>query len=208
METFSALLALRAGNSPVTGEFPAQSPVMRSFDVFFDLHPNKWLSKQFRRWWFETPSRPLWRFCNVIKSHYNTVNFLNSHKKHLVHMKCALLHAVSWVRLVMIILSKWHFHFNELSQPSRHDIWSSNNVIIISKRRRDLTSGANEQNGWHFACYFEAHFLSRNFLYSLKCISRDSTDTWFRKWFGANQVTGPYFNQFWPRSTLLCDILQ
>ena len=38
METISALLVLCAGNSPVTGEFPAQKPVTRSFDVFFDLH--------------------------------------------------------------------------------------------------------------------------------------------------------------------------
>ena len=37
MEIFSALLALCAGNSPVTGEFPAQRPVTRSFDIFFDL---------------------------------------------------------------------------------------------------------------------------------------------------------------------------
>ena len=43
METFSALLALCAGNSPVTGEFPAQRPVTRSFDVFFDLRLNKQL---------------------------------------------------------------------------------------------------------------------------------------------------------------------
>ena len=35
-ETFSALLAICAGNSPVTGEFPAQSPVTMSFDVFLD----------------------------------------------------------------------------------------------------------------------------------------------------------------------------
>ena len=34
------------GNSPVTGEFPSQRPVMRSFDVFFDLRMNKRLSKQ------------------------------------------------------------------------------------------------------------------------------------------------------------------
>ena len=40
MEAFSALLASCAGNSPVTDEFPAQSPVTRSFDVFFDLRPN------------------------------------------------------------------------------------------------------------------------------------------------------------------------
>ena len=45
METFSALLALCAGNSPVSGEFPSQRPVTRSFDVFFDLRPNKRLSK-------------------------------------------------------------------------------------------------------------------------------------------------------------------
>ena len=37
METFSALLAICAGNLPVTGEFPSQRPVTQSFDVFFDL---------------------------------------------------------------------------------------------------------------------------------------------------------------------------
>ena len=44
METFSALLAICAGNSPVPGEFLAQRPVTRSFDVFFDLRLNKRLS--------------------------------------------------------------------------------------------------------------------------------------------------------------------
>ena len=48
METFSALLAICAGNSPVSGEIPAQRPVTRSFDVFFDLRLNKRLSKQSR----------------------------------------------------------------------------------------------------------------------------------------------------------------
>ena len=65
VETFSGLLVLCAGNSPVTGEFPAQRPVTRSFDVFFDLRLNKWLSKQWWGWWFQTPSRPLWRNCNA-----------------------------------------------------------------------------------------------------------------------------------------------
>ena len=64
METFSPLLAICAGNSPVIGEFPAQRPVTRSFDVFLDLRPNKRLSKQSLGWWFETPSRLLWRHCN------------------------------------------------------------------------------------------------------------------------------------------------
>ena len=66
METFSALLAICAGNSPVLGEFPTQRPVTRSFDVFFDLRLNKWFSKQPWGWWFETLSWSLWRQCNVI----------------------------------------------------------------------------------------------------------------------------------------------
>ena len=46
MEAISALLAICAGNSPVIGEFPAWRPVKRSFDIFFDLHLNKRLSKR------------------------------------------------------------------------------------------------------------------------------------------------------------------
>ena len=70
METFSALLAICAGKSPVPGEFPTQRPVTRSFDVFFDRRPNKRLSKQTWGWWFETLSCSLWRHCNA------SVNFL------------------------------------------------------------------------------------------------------------------------------------
>ena len=66
METFSALLAICAGNSPVNGEFPSQRPVTRSVDVFFDLSLNKRLSKQSKPWWFETSSCSLWRHRNVI----------------------------------------------------------------------------------------------------------------------------------------------
>ena len=62
METFSALLALCAGNSPVTGEFPTQRPVTLSF-FFFDLRLNKPLCKQSGGLRFETPSLPLWRHC-------------------------------------------------------------------------------------------------------------------------------------------------
>ena len=64
METFSALLAICAGNSPVTGEFLAQRPVTRSVDVFFDLRVNQRLSKQSWGWYFETLSCPLWRHRN------------------------------------------------------------------------------------------------------------------------------------------------
>ena len=48
----------------VTGHLCAQRPVTQSFDVFFDLHLNKRLSKQSWGWWFETLSRPVWLHCN------------------------------------------------------------------------------------------------------------------------------------------------
>ena len=60
LKTFSMLLA--------PGEFPSQRPVMRGFDVFFDLRLNKRFSKQSRRRcrWIEMPLRSLWRHCNDI----------------------------------------------------------------------------------------------------------------------------------------------
>ena len=61
MKTFSALLAICAANLQVLGEVPAQRPVTRSFDDFFDLRLNKRLSKQSWGWWFDMLSRPLWR---------------------------------------------------------------------------------------------------------------------------------------------------
>ena len=80
METFSALLAICAGNSPGTGEIPAQRPMTRSFDVFFDLRLNKRLSRQSWGWWFETLWRPLWRhrsmgFLSFVKPVVNTGPF-------------------------------------------------------------------------------------------------------------------------------------
>ena len=66
METFSALLALWAENSSVSGDFPSQRPVTRNSDVFFDLHLNKPLSKQSWGLWFEMPLRSLWRHCNAM----------------------------------------------------------------------------------------------------------------------------------------------
>ena len=69
METFSALLAICAEDSPVPGEFPAQRPLTRSFDIFFDLRLNKRLSKQSWGRWFEALSRPLWRHRNYMYYH-------------------------------------------------------------------------------------------------------------------------------------------
>ena len=56
---------------PLCGKFighrwiPLKKLSERNFDVFFDLRLKKRLSKQSRRWWFETQSHSLWCHCNV-----------------------------------------------------------------------------------------------------------------------------------------------
>ena len=49
--------------SPVNS--PHKRSVTRSFNVSLISALNKRLSKQVWGWWFEAPSRPLWRHCNV-----------------------------------------------------------------------------------------------------------------------------------------------
>ena len=117
--TFSALLALCAGNSPVTGEFSSQRPVTRSFGVFFDLDLNKRLSKQWNRWWFETPSCPLWRHRNV-------------------RQKC-------W-ELEMQQLSYWYIYIGSLSSRFTHSTAinccfkvTNNPTVFVVIRRRILS---------------------------------------------------------------------
>ena len=80
MEPFSALLAICMGNSQGTDEFSTQRPVTLSFDVFFDLHLNKRLSKQHWGWWFETPSRTSWRHCNHYTEKYSALQIVEMYK--------------------------------------------------------------------------------------------------------------------------------
>ena len=98
METFSVLLALCAGNTPVINEFPSQRPVTRSFDVFVDLRLNKRLNIYSWRRWFETPSGSLWR-------HSNVPQLLGGASFH--EFQCyRLIHLLSWFIIMCII-----FHF-------------------------------------------------------------------------------------------------
>ena len=86
METFSELLALCVGNSPVNGEFSSQRPVTRSFDVSLDMRLNKRWSEQSSGWSFETPSRSSWRHYNalcIIRGMYCVSTFLVCNKKKL-----------------------------------------------------------------------------------------------------------------------------
>ena len=65
IDTFFPLLAICVENSPVPGELPAQRPVTRSFDVFFDLCLNKRPSKQSWGCRLETPLGSLCRHYGI-----------------------------------------------------------------------------------------------------------------------------------------------
>ena len=123
METFFALLALCRGNSPVTGEFPSQRPVTRSFDVFFALRMDKPFNKPSRRRWVETPFHSLWSHCYVNVCPQCHVRHINNwwHAAHMklfrqvVRIHCEFLkewvvwplyHAVSFLLWVHRALSK------------------------------------------------------------------------------------------------------
>ena len=127
MEAFSALLAICAGNSPVPGEFPTQRPVARSFDVYFDLHPNKWLSKQSWGWWFETLSCSLWRhrnccydletiaFVHILQGYLISNNTLRLRRnRHFADdiFKCIFLNENVWIsiKISLNFVSKGQIH--------------------------------------------------------------------------------------------------
>ena len=71
MGTFSAQLALCAGNSTVTAEFPPRKASDAELWCFIHLCLNKRLSKQSWGWGFETPLRSVRRHSNVLR--YNSL---------------------------------------------------------------------------------------------------------------------------------------
>ena len=73
------------------------------FDVFFNLCLNKQLSKQSCGWWFETPSRSLWRQCNDTETRQNatilqTTFWFWNIPQGLINNKLALMKITAWRR--------------------------------------------------------------------------------------------------------------
>ena len=148
METFSTLLVICAGNSPVPGEFPAQRPVTRSFDVFFDLCLNKWLSKQSWGCWFERLSRPSWRHCNVMIIH-NHLSFIK-YQHELTALNCEK--GFPSKGGSMIICARVYMCF---------DFFSALNLsVFVFFTAFDTWATWTTFGRWHF----QMNFLRRNFL--------------------------------------------
>ena len=124
METFSALLAICAGNSPFTGEFTVQRPVTRSFDVFLDLRLTKRVSKQWWGWWFETPPCPLWRHRNVRQQskpplvHYIYIIYIYIYN---IYMVCRLFGAGPFPEPIMAYFKSEYWEQMSIKFESQHD---------------------------------------------------------------------------------------
>ena len=128
METFSALLAVFAGNSPAPGEFPALRPVTRAFHVFFDLRLNKPLSKQSWGWWFETLSRSLWRHCNAVNNSHAKIMPSDSRIAVIQPFSPdSLMSAIFNINIIKILVS-YHLH-----------LWKINSINIKVIQRIYLT---------------------------------------------------------------------
>ena len=136
METFPASLALCARNSQVTGEFPSQRPVTRSFDIFFELRLNKLLSKQWWGRWFETPWHSLWRHGNDFTTF--VCNIINAQSRGL-----------GWERIRIAFLSrsdiKMIWHFDVVDLPGLNGTVS--NHLLICTRYKMLSKIPNYF--WH-----------------------------------------------------------
>ena len=108
METFSALLTICAGNSVVTGEFPAQRPVTRTFDVFFDLHmKNGWVNT--------SEAGDLRR--NL--AHYEVTVMVWQKRSRLVwllsYILCNLHH---WLQMIYFIFTPSYVYISFLKEPT------------------------------------------------------------------------------------------
>ena len=94
MKSFSASLAICTGNSPVTGEFLAQRPVTRSFDVFFDL---RWIN----RWVNNDEAGDLRRY----RTHYDVIVIVDKMSESLWFVSCRP--ACKWSTLLWPLSGKW-----------------------------------------------------------------------------------------------------
>ena len=142
------------------GEFPAQRPVTRSFDVFFDLRLNNRLSKQPWGWWFETPPWWLWRHCN------------DRETLHVHAFDCYLQRGYPSLSKWQTIVSAQHNYVVDTTFDTKQSIWSlhlitplplqsvSSNGKVNTSTQQISNPLRSRQNGLHFADGISNFFLS------------------------------------------------
>ena len=207
METFSALLAICAGNSPVTGEFFAQRPVTRSFHVFFDLRLNKPLSKQSWGWWFETLSRPSWRHRNAAKRFYQLLLSITSLRINNVFNFSTKFHCDSYDALIIVL------SINKISFKGCPVSTCYNSVYANKSTDRTFSLLIHWPLG-DVAIIFEMLFsnssLTTRCEIDLRCKSLDLTDEnsifCSGTGLGSQGFQHPCLNQCWPRPMSPCGV--
>ena len=132
---------------PLCGEIPSQTPVRRSFNVFFDLRLNKRLSKQSWGWWFETLSHSLWRhiFSYLILSYL----------------------ILSYLIIVMTIFVS-QFSSRQPSWILKHFVktqlfWAFFQIITFRNKFHSYIFGVNVVDLWHFEADTFSIFRVRHF---------------------------------------------
>ena len=131
---YSIMMTSSNGNifrvtGPLRGEFTAQRPMTRCFDVSSDLRLNKRLSKQSWGWWFDTPSGPLWRHRNDRLQQFYTVHNIIRWADNRTPLwdKPISLGTEYSIPLLIVISSASHIYGNCYRQYSRYikaDLWS------------------------------------------------------------------------------------
>ena len=167
METFSAILVLCAWNSPVNSPHKGQWRGVLMFYLICAL--NKQLSKQWRDQWFETPSRSLWRYCNVPYGRQNP--------RYQCH----------WCSDDIIVadgvVAQW-------TRASANKIFNT-----LRPRQMDAISQTTFSNAFSWMKMFEFRL---KFHWSLFLgFQLTIFQHWFRYWLGAVQATSHYLNQWW-----------
>ena len=139
MEIFSAVVAICAENSPITSEFPAQRPVTRSFDVFFDLGLNERLNKQSWGLWFETPSLPLWRQSNGSKAIWMKSDVQPKRRKLLLYLVFTNVPTIlltimwhAWISTPSIRLVKRYKHNHQINRCQDMTMWLTCSVAQLA----------------------------------------------------------------------------
>ena len=108
--TISRVTGSLCGEFTDPGEFPAQRPGTRSLDIFFDLRPNKRLSKQPWGWWFETPSWSLWRQCDCHILTEKALRVVSTQQTHCAIITSLLRQTTSFWRNYIKMTSCWHYN--------------------------------------------------------------------------------------------------
>ena len=115
------------------GEFTGHRPVTRSFDAFFDLRLNKWLSTQSRRWWFEAPPRPLWRQRNQTKTMGYKV-FIEDNGLNVINLMASFNHFAFSIT-ILALASHHRKAFN-----TRHHEYKGYKVFIYENIKYDIAT--------------------------------------------------------------------